>query len=183
MQHPKTRKLALAAMFAALTAVFSQIIVPLPFTPVMFSASLVAVFLTGAILDKKTALLSQFAYVLLGTVGVPVFSELSGGLHKIAGPTGGYLIAYPLMAVVISYAAEKWGRSWRKLSFAMLFSLLICYTVGTVQLMLVTGAPLLDALTMGVFPFVLFDIGKCLLSAWFGVLLDRALTKSHLYAR
>lgn len=175
MQKTNTKNLVLAALFAALTAVFSQIIVPLPFTPVPLSANLIAVFLTGALLNKKTAFFSQVAYVLLGAVGAPVFSAFSGGLHKIAGPTGGYILAYPLMAVIVAFAAEKWGRSFWKMAGAMAVSLVVCYAIGTVQLMLITKADLLSGLTMAVFPFIPLDLAKCLLTAGFALALSRAL--------
>ena len=91
MRHQKVTRMVLAAMFAAITAVASQIIFPLGFTPVPFSCAMIAIYLCGALLDPRTAFFSQLAYLLAGAAGAPVFSYFSGGLHKLAGPTGGYL--------------------------------------------------------------------------------------------
>ncbi|MEM1483281.1 biotin transporter BioY [Oscillospiraceae bacterium PP1C4] len=180
MQHFKTKQLALAAMFTAITAAAAQILVPLGFTPVPFTLSLVAVYLTGALLNKKCALLSLVVYVLLGTAGAPIFAGFAGGLHKIAGPTGGYIIAYPLMAVVIAYLREKWGSGFWKYCISMLIALVLCYTIGTIQLLFITKADLLNGLMMAVFPFIPLDLVKIALSAWLAVLLDKALMHAHI---
>lgn len=178
MRKIQTNQLVLAAMFTAITAVAAQLIVPLGFTPVPFSLALVAIFLTGAVLDKKTAFISQVVYVLLGTVGAPVFAGFTGGMHKIAGPTGGYIIAYPLMAVLIAFILEKWGRGFWKYCVAMLVALFVCYTLGTIQLLLITKADLLAGLSMAVIPFVPFDLVKIVLSASMAAALQRALSKT-----
>lgn len=151
-----------AALFCALTAVASQIIIPIGLVPVSFS--LVAVYLTGALLDKRAAFFSQMCYVLLGAVGAPVFSGFSGGAAKLAGPTGGYLLAYPLMALIIAWLAERWGRTAVKSAAAMALSLVCCYVLGTTQLVLLTGLDVYSALMAGVIPFIAGDVVKIALS-------------------
>lgn len=86
----RTRRLTLTALFAALTAVLSQISFPIPFTPIVFTMGVMAVYLTAALLPKWNALLAQLVYLLLGAVGLPVFSGFNGGVGAILGPTGGY---------------------------------------------------------------------------------------------
>lgn len=100
-----TKMLILSALFAAIVAVCAQIsfqIGPVPFTLQVF-----AIFLASLILPPKYAFLSLLVYDLLGAVGVPVFAGFSGGLSKFIGPTGGYLIAFPIAAFVISYINTK----------------------------------------------------------------------------
>ena len=146
MHYQKTKKLVLAALFAAFTAVMAQLVIPLGFTPVPFTLAIVAVFLTGAVLDWKTALLAQGCYLLLGAVGVPVFSYFGAGLAKLAGPTG----------------------------------LVVCYAFGTLQLMLLTGNGLWEALALAVFPFAAFDLVKAVLSSLVAMALYRALRRAQL---
>lgn len=89
MRHQKVTRMVLAAMFAAITAVASQIIFPLGFTPVPFSCAMIAIYLCGALLDPRTAFFSQLAYLLAGAAGAPVFSYFSGGLAQARRAHGG----------------------------------------------------------------------------------------------
>ena len=182
MRHLKARELALAAMFTAVTAVFAQLVVPLGFTPVPFSLAMVALFLCGALLGPRAAFLSQLCYLLVGAAGVPVFSQFGAGLQKLAGPTGGYLAAYPFMALVISLLLEKWGRGFWRTCAAMTVGLALCYTMGTAQLMLLTGSGVGAALMMAVVPFAPFDLVKIVLSAVLAAALRRALRQARLLA-
>jgi biotin transport system substrate-specific component len=97
----------LCAVFAALTAACSQIQVPLPFTPVPISLATLAVLVCGGTLGAKKGALAILVYILLGAVGVPVFAGFSGGLGVIAGPTGGYIIGYLPMAVIMGLFAQR----------------------------------------------------------------------------
>ena len=103
-REPKSRSklysYLLCALFAALTAIFSQIMIPLPFTPVPINLALLAVWLCGIVLGAKRGAISILVYILLGAIGVPVFHGFMGGIGVLAGPTGGYIVGY-LPAVVI----------------------------------------------------------------------------------
>ena len=103
-REPKSRNTLysylLCALFAALTAIFSQIMIPLPFTPVPINLALLAVWLCGIVLGAKRGAISILVYILLGAIGVPVFHGFMGGIGVLAGPTGGYIVGY-LPAVVI----------------------------------------------------------------------------------
>ena len=96
MKKLSTRDLTLAALFVAVTAVLSQIVIPMPLVP--FNLGVLAIFLCGGMLRKGIAFLSILCYLLLGAVGVPVFAQFSGGPAILFGMTGGYLMAYPVMA-------------------------------------------------------------------------------------
>ena len=82
----KIRSITLVAMFAAVTAVCSQISIPIPFSQVPFSMGIFAVLLTGALLPKYQALAAQLVYLLIGAVGIPVYAQFTGGLSILAGP-------------------------------------------------------------------------------------------------
>src|SRR5215208_6670677 len=93
------------ALMAAVTAVAAQIAIPLPFSPVPFTLQVLAVILSGLLLGPRYGALAQVVYVLLGAVGLPVFAQFSGGLGVVLGPTGGYLLSYPVAAAVAGLAA------------------------------------------------------------------------------
>ena len=174
----KTRDLILTAFFAALTVLFSALSIPTPVSPVPFSLSLVAIFLAGALLKKNQAALAQIVYILLGVIGLPVFSKFSGGLGVIAGPTGGYIIAYPVMAYLIAWMIEKINkRNFAVYLLSMLCALIVCYTLGTLWLALEAQLPAAAAISAGVIPFIVPDIIKAILSSVLAVILYKALSK------
>src|SRR5437870_13677688 len=97
-----SRDLSLIALFAALTAVCAQLSVALPLmTSVPFTLQGFAVLAAGAVLGARRGALSQVAYLLLVAVGIPVFARMSGGLQILLGPTGRYVLSYPVPACVV----------------------------------------------------------------------------------
>lgn len=178
----KIRSITLVAMFAAVTAVCSQISIPIPFSQVPFSMGIFAVLLTGALLPKYQALAAQLVYLLIGAVGIPVYAQFTGGLSILAGPTGGYLVAYPIMAFFIAFVCEKFQTHIYPASLiATLVSLLICYLFGSGWLAIQSGTSFGAALLAGAAPFAVFDIIKGILSCSLALVLRRALKKANLY--
>jgi len=157
MKKLTLRGMILAAVFAALTGILTQVQIPLE--PVPVNLALFSVYLAGALLGPKYGALSMLVYVLLGAVGVPVFSGFSGGLHKLVGPTGGYIVGYIAAAFLVGLLSRKWGFGFGNLTLAltMLIGMIACYTLGTAWFMIVTGRDLWTSLTLCVFPFLLGD--------------------------
>lgn len=162
MRPIPTRQLCLGALFCALTAVCSQLVVNIG--PVPISLSLLAVFLCGGLLPARTAVAAQLAYLLLGCVGVPVFTNFGAGPAKLFGPTGGYLFTYPLMVLLVALAVGHFGARWRVLAAAMLAALAVCYAAGTAWLCWQAHYTLRQALGAAVAPFVPFDLAKIALA-------------------
>lgn len=158
----KTKVLTTSAMFVALTAICSQIQIPLPMVPI--NLALFAVYLAGTILGPKYGTLSILTYILLGGIGAPVFAGFSGGFGKIVGPTGGYIIGYILVALIVGLITMKFGYSWWKLSLAMILGLFACYFVGTAWFMYITGNSLAVSMTYCVIPFLPGDAIKIILA-------------------
>lgn len=154
-----------AALMAAVTAVAAQIAIPLPFSPVPFTLQVLAVVLSGLLLGPRYGALAQAIYVLVGAVGVPVFAGFKGGLGIIAGPTGGYLLSYPIAAAVAGLAAYAAVHSVRRRALATGFmwgvaALTVIYALGAGWLSVVAGLPVAVAVAQGVLPFVVFDLVK-----------------------
>ena len=153
---------------AAVTAVAAQIAVPIP--PVPFTMQVLAVILSGLLLGVRTGALAQAIYVLVGAVGVPVFAGFKGGLGIVLGPTGGYLISYPIAAAVAGLAAHTVARASRRKALWTGFlwgcaGLAVIYTLGATWLAVVAGLSPAEALATGVLPFVVFDLIKVALAA------------------
>lgn len=155
--------LVMCALFAALTAICSQIQIPLPMVPI--NLALFSVHLCGAVLGAKFGTLSIIVYVLLGMVGLPVFSGFSGGVGVLFGKTGGYIIGYILDALIVGLILHKWGMSFAKCCVAMAAGLFVCYLFGTIWFMAVTGIDLWMSLVYCVFPFLAGDAVKIVLAA------------------
>ena len=157
-------KLVYYALFAALTAICSQIAIPLPMD-VPLSLATFAVMLSGALLGSFGGAVSQLVYILLGAVGVPVFAGFRGGPDRLVGPTGGYIIGYVFMALVIGLILSKSGTGFGVTVFAMTAGTVVCYLFGTVWYLILMKSALLPALTACVLPFLPGDVLKILLAA------------------
>lgn len=184
------KELATVGIFTALTAVLAQIAVPLPFTPMPISFGLVAVYFTGMLLTPKEAVLSQITYLLLGAVGIPVFGNFRGGLGALFGPTGGYLMVYPVMAWLVAMALNRAGSSrkeiakgrgylYAKTALTICLAHLILYLGGTIWLSATTGSNFYGALTLAVFPFIPLDMVKIVFCVVAGLSLRTRLIRLH----
>ncbi len=158
---PVARLLAVAGVATA-TAVAAQVSVPLPFTPVPLTLQPMVVLLGGAMLGARLGAASQALYLMAGVAGLPVFAlsgGLSMGLLRLVGPTGGYLMAYPLAAAVVGTLASRGlDRRMGGAALAMLAGLAVIFTGGVSWLAKDTG--LQTALMLGLYPFVLVDVLK-----------------------
>lgn len=173
-----------AALMAAVTAVAAQITIPLPFSPVPFTLQVLAVVLSGLLLGPRYGALAQAIYVLVGAVGVPVFAGFKGGLGIIAGPTGGYLLSYPIAAAVAGLAAYAAVRSVRRRALTTSFAwgvaaLAVIYALGATWLSVAAGLPIGVAIAQGVLPFVVFDLVKVGLAALVAVAAAPAIAASR----
>jgi biotin transport system substrate-specific component len=149
------KDLVFTAMFAALIAVCSILSIPIGEVPITLQTF--AVCLAAAMLGWKRGTLSVLIYVLLGAVGVPVFAGMTGGVGILAGPTGGYIIGFIPAAIIIGIAADKWERKALPLIAAMVLGVLVCYLIGTIWFMVVTGMGIGESLMLCVVPFLIPD--------------------------
>jgi biotin transport system substrate-specific component len=149
-------------LFAVLTAVGAQ--VEIPHQPVPYTLQTFFVLLSGALLGKKNGALSQVSYLFLGAIGVPVFSGWGFGLARLVGPTGGYLLSFPVAAFVVGYLVRKEaGLLWSILSMAI--GLLIVFSLGTMQLNLLYIHDWSQAMKSGFLIFSWWDGVKLIAAA------------------
>lgn len=164
------QNLTLTALLAAILCVMGPIVVPIGMVPMSFAN--MAIYLAIILLDKKRATISVALYLLIGLVGIPVFAGFSSGAGKLFGPTGGYLIGYLALSFIGGSLLEKGKCQGNKKVLNQFFVLSVgtigLYLVGTVWLMYQSKLNLITALSVGVFPFVLFDIIKIFLSISIG---------------
>ena len=166
----RTIRWAAVVFMTVLTAAAAQVSVPLPFTPVPLTLQPMVVLLGGAALGSRLGFSSQVLYLLAGLAGLPVYAAspvLPQGALRLIGPTGGFLLAYPLAAFVAGRLAERgFDRRYLTSVAAMAVGLAIVFASGlswlTIQLAPAAGVPaaLQAALQAGLYPFVVVDVVK-----------------------
>ena len=174
------RKQILCAIFAAFIAIFAQITIPLPFTAVPITMQVFAIILTGIILGPRLGSFTVLIYILLGAIGAPVFVQFKGGFQVLMGPTGGYLIAYPLTVAIIGYFSYKYKKNYLMIFLGGILGLALCYLIGTTQLMFVANLTPRAAIMAGVIPFVPLDIFKLILAIIVGTKLQSKLIQTNI---
>lgn len=165
----KTKDMVFIALFAVLIAICSWISVPsvIPFTMQTFGVFFALNFLGG-----KKGTLCILIYLLMGMIGLPVYSNGTAGIGVIMGTTGGYMIGWIFSGLIMQLLETLIGRKIRAQAVSMLVGLLICYATGTAWFMVVyahtTGVVgLWTALCWCVFPFIIPDLLKLALVLWF----------------
>lgn len=165
-QRSKTYDLVYISILVVLITVCSWISIPLT-VPVTLQTF--GVFTAVGLLGGKRGTLAVLVYILMGTIGIPVFSGFTGGIGILAGTTGGYIAGF-LFSALIMWGMEKlFGRSILVLTGSMVLGLLVCYAVGTLWFMAVYAASsgavgILTVLGWCVFPFIIPDIAKIVLA-------------------
>jgi biotin transport system substrate-specific component len=155
-------------VFAILTAVGARIEIPHP--PVPFTLQTFFVLLAGAFLGVRNGVLSQFLYLAMGAAGLPVFSVGDIGVARLLGPTGGYLLSFPIAAFAVgtmihTVRKSRGFRDFPWILFSMFVGLLVVFSVGTLQLYLVSVRNWGEAFTIGFLIFSWWDFIKLWVAA------------------
>jgi len=176
--HMKPKDMTQVALMAALLCLAGPMTIAIG--PIPLSLATFAVYLAGAILGSRRGALAVGLYLVIGIVGVPVFSGFSGGFQKLAGVTGGYLIGYLPCAFLTGLGMEKAAENRRLfLPLMMLTGTVTLYTIGTFWFMLQTGNSLLPALSLCVVPFLPGDAIKIAAATLLSVPVRRALSHAR----
>lgn len=167
----KTRTMTETALMAAVMCILGPLALPIGPVPISLAtlAVLLAAYITGPLKGAAACLI----YLALGTVGLPVFSGFQGGVAKIAGPTGGYLLGYVFLALIAGWFIHHfYDKIW--LQFAgMCIGTAVLYIFGTLWLAHVAGLSFNEALATGVLPFIPGDVIKMAVA----IVLGRAVNK------
>lgn len=172
------RDMAVIGLNAALLCVLAPMAIPAG--PIPFTLATLALYLCAAVTGARRGTVSVLVYILIGAVGMPVFSGYAGGLQKLVGPTGGYLVGYVLCALLAGLLIDRFSRTWWVYPLALLAGTAVLYAFGTAWYLLVGKGPFWAALTACVFPFIPFDLLKIGLAAATAFPLRRQLYKRNL---
>jgi biotin transport system substrate-specific component len=156
-------------IFVLATSFGAYVAVPLPGTAVPITLQPLFIILSGAVLGPWGGAAAMASYLALGVSGAPVFSFGGAGLPWLLGPTGGYLIAAPAAAFLAGYVSRGGAGRVRR-AVALVLGIGTLYVGGVAQLLLLTGAPLVTTVAVGVLPFLVGDLIKVILAL---VLMER----------
>ncbi len=176
MQQEKNNKILLmilAALFAALMAVFAQFQIPTPFFPITLQTFAIA--LCGYTLSVKYSVFSVLAYILLGVAGAPVFHGFCGGIHHITGPAGGFVIGFPFLALLCSFFI-KFNRNFEKI-LGGIIGVLIMFIFGIVHYMLFTDVKSLGAVLIMFGGVFVKDVLLTVLAFYVSVIIKKRVIK------
>lgn len=166
-----TKEMTQTAVMTAVLCVLGPMAVPIG--PVPLSLAPLAVLLSVYILGALKGTAACALYVLIGALGLPVFSGFSGGFGKLTGPTGGYIIGYIFLALIAGWFIKRFYDIIWVQFLGMCLGMAVLYAFGTVWLAQVAGMTFREALAAGVLPFIVGDVIKIV----FSIMLGRAVNK------
>ena len=168
--HSKTYDITMTALMAAVTCILAPLSIPIGPVPISFTN--LAIYLSLYLLGWKKGTVSYLIYLLMGFVGLPVFSGFTGGPAKLAGPTGGYIIGFIVMAVIAGLVIDNCHKPWIQL-IGMIVGTIVCYLFGTIWFCIVADYTFKAALAVCVIPFIPADLVKMIIAMIIGPMIKK----------
>lgn len=177
----KTKTMATVGLITALLCILGPQSISIAVSPVPISLGVFGVLIACYALGMKKSVLSVIIYILLGLVGLPVFSNFSGGPAKLFGPTGGYIIGYIPLAILGGFFIDKFEEKIYMHVIGFVLGVISCYLLGTAWLSFQAHMTFWAALDAGVIPFIPADIVKIIIAIIAGVPIRTGLRKAQLF--
>ena len=169
-----TRDLCMIGVLTAVIIIMAQISIPMPLG-VPITLQTFAITLAGIVLGSKKGAAASLIYILLGAVGLPVFANFRGGLQMLTGPTGGFIISFPIMAFIIGIGAEYRHKFKGCYTLCLILGTAANYIIGVTMFCVMMHSTLWVGLTACVFPFLPTAVIKAILASMFGLKLNKRL--------
>ena len=170
------QRITFIGLAAAIICVLSPFTIAIPISPVPISLCIFAIYIAVYACGMLDGTIAVLVYLLIGGVGVPVFSAFSGGFAKLAGPTGGYMIGYIFVALIAGFFIDKFPRKAYMHIIGMVLGTGVCYGFGTLWLAHQASMTLGAAFAAGVIPFIPADAVKIAVAIPVGIALRKALS-------
>lgn len=172
----RTRDMVQIALFAAIMCILGPLSIPIG--PVPISLTTLVIYTMVYILGMKKGTVSCIVYILLGLVGLPVFSGFSGGPAKLLGATGGYIIGYIFVVLIAGAIVDHWSQKYWLHFIGFIVGTAVLYAFGTAWFIFLMKCELGYAMSVCVIPFIPGDLCKIVLAMLLGSQVRRALTKA-----
>ncbi len=173
-----TYQLAVTALMAAVMCILGPVSIFIG--PIPVSLTNLVIFFAAYLLGAKLGTLSVLIYLLLGAVGLPVFSGYAGGVAKLAGPTGGFLIGFLAAAFFTGLFVDKFAAKPVFAALGMVLGDAAAYVLGVLWFMKVMPSDFMTAVTACVLPFLVWDAAKIVLASALGCVVRGRLVKAGL---
>ena len=174
------KDMAVIAVMTAILCIIGPWSLTIPFSPVPLSLCSMGIYFAVSLLGGKRGSICTILYLLLGSCGLPVFSGFSGGLGKLCGPTGGYLIGYFFLAVICGFFLKHFPTNGFLQITGFLLGTAILYLFGTLWLQFQMQLTFLNALALGVIPYIPGDIVKLILAISIASPIKKRLKRANL---
>jgi biotin transport system substrate-specific component len=173
----KLRNMIFSALFAAVLCAVAPFSIPIG--PIPLSLATFVIYIAAATINWKYGTLAVVLYVLMGLIGLPVFAGPSGGIQKLVGPTGGFIIGYILCALVIGLIVDRFETKRWAYPVAMLLGTVVLYALGTTWFIVLMKVTLAKALMSCVVFFLPGDAAKIILASVIAPILRKALKRQR----
>ncbi len=172
------RQISIIGVITAVICILGPLSIPIGVVPISFTN--LAIYFALYTLGMRKGTLSYIVYMLIGLVGIPVFSGFSGGMTKLVGPTGGYIIGFIFMALIGGWVIDRFWDKWYLALLGLVAGTAVCYLFGSVWLAYQAHMSLGAAFSAGVIPFIPGDMVKMLIAVLAGPQIRRGLIKANL---
>jgi len=177
-KNTKLQMLIVTALFTAIIGVLAQVTIPLPLVPI--TGQTLAIGLAATILGSRYGTLSSILYLIIGAIGIPVFSQMSAGLGVIFGPTGGFIVGFIPTTFVIGLYLEKTKFTVVNAFIANVIGMFITLVIGTTWLKIAASLSWSGAFIGGFAPFLVPGFIKAFLAGWIGILIRNRLQSANI---
>ena len=174
------KQLALTGLMTAVLCILGPLSLNIPISPVPISLGFLGIYFLCSVLGMKLGTLSVITYILLGLAGLPVFTGFAGGPQKLFGPTGGYIIGYVFMALLCGFSEDRGKGKLLPTLGGMILGSVVGYLFGTVWLARQQSIGFIEALFLGVVPYLPLDIVKLIVGMAVGSRLRKRLLQAGL---
>ncbi|MBR4732149.1 MAG: biotin transporter BioY [Lachnospiraceae bacterium] len=175
-----SKEMAVTAVMTALICILGPWAIQIPISPVPITLCTMGIYFALYVLGMKLGIVSVVLYVLLGAIGVPVFTNFSGGIGKLLGPTGGYILGYLFLAVICGFFLSKFPEKLPMHVAGFVLGTLVLYLFGTLWLQYQLKLTFPTALMAGVIPYIPGDAAKLFIAIAVGLPLKKRLKKARL---
>ncbi len=163
MNKSKSYSIVLVGLFVAIMAICAWVSIPM--IPIPVTLQTMGVFITASILGAKKGTVSIIIYILLGAIGLPVFSNFTGGFGILLSPTGGFILGFIFTTFITGFFAEHFKCNICINIIAMTLGLIACYLAGTIWYCIYAGVDFTTAVLICVVPFLIGDAVKIFIAS------------------
>lgn len=178
MKQTPLQMLIVTALFTAIIGILAQVTIPLPLVPI--TGQTLAIGLAATILGSRYGTFSAILYLIIGAIGIPVFSQMQSGLGVIFGPTGGFIVGFIPTVYFIGKYLEKLGFTVFNAVVANVLGMFITLVFGTVWLKVVADLSWPAAFMGGFAPFIVVGLLKAFLAGWIGIMVRKRLESARI---